>query len=440
MKHWARATASVLAVIALTAQPNAASDSFRERRSRVADEFKDGLLLVRAETATPEHADGFRQSPVFYYLTGLQDLLGAILVIDGRSGDDWLFLPPQGATKYGVAPEVTPGPESERRTEIAHILDWTAFSDFLGARLALGSSLYFAADADRGPDVPPGVSAVDSKVPAWLQLISQRWPSTKLIDAGSRLGVLMEVQSQDEQRNLRLAAKATVSAFMTGLHEIRPKVRQRSVEAAVENACWTHGAHGASFWPWAMAGSNGVFPKPFASFMLYDHLDSELRAGDLVRLDVGCEWNHYQGDLGRTVPVSGRFTPDQREVWSIFVSAYFDATWALRGGTSVDQVFRVWAASLMRSRASTRSALAQRAIAEWTERKNVPFWQVHTINLSATLPSMLRPGMTIALEPIASIGGQGYYLEDMFLITMDGAQLLTPGVPYSAQEIEKAMR
>jgi Xaa-Pro aminopeptidase len=52
----------------------------------------------------------------------------------------------------------------------------------------------------------------------------------------------------------------------------------------------------------------------------------------------------------------------------------------------------------------------------------------------------LRTGTTIAFEPIASIGAQGYYLEDLFVITKEGAELLTPGVPYSAEEIEAAMR
>ena len=52
----------------------------------------------------------------------------------------------------------------------------------------------------------------------------------------------------------------------------------------------------------------------------------------------------------------------------------------------------------------------------------------------------LRPGMTINFEPIASIDGQGFYLEDMFLITKEGAELLTPGVPYTAEEVEAAMR
>jgi hypothetical protein len=65
----------------------------------------------------------------------------------------------------------------------------------------------------------------------------------------------------------------------------------------------------------------------------------------------------------------------------------------------------------------------------------------HTINLDAGfIDGPLRAGMTIAFEPIASIGGQGFYLEDMFLITKNGAELLTPGVPYSADEIETAMR
>jgi Xaa-Pro aminopeptidase len=47
--------------------------------------------------------------------------------------------------------------------------------------------------------------------------------------------------------------------------------------------------------------------------------------------------------------------------------------------------------------------------------------------------------MVIDFEPIASIGGQGYYLEDMYLIGKDGAEVMTPGVPYTAEEIEAGM-
>jgi Xaa-Pro aminopeptidase len=213
------------------------------------------------------------------------------------------------------------------------------------------------------------------------------------------------------------------------------------VEAAVVNACWKEGAHGVSFWPWAMAGLNGVFPNPFASLTRYDHLSVTMNAGDLVRLDVGCDWNHYGGDLGRTVPVSGRYSSDQREIWNIFVSAYHAGVRSLREGATADQVFDAWRAELLLHREAVKSTLAQKAVVEWSKREKVPFWQIHTMNLDVGIvEGPMRAGTTIAFEPIASIGGQGYYLEDLYLINKEGADLLTPGVPYAADEIEAAMR
>lgn len=66
---------------------------------------------------------------------------------------------------------------------------------------------------------------------------------------------------------------------------------------------------------------------------------------------------------------------------------------------------------------------------------------MHNTNLLFTAPIVpFHAGTTVDFEPIASIDGQGFFLEDMFLITKDGAQILTPGGPYSAEEIEAAMR
>jgi len=85
--------------------------------------------------------------------------------------------------------------------------------------------------------------------------------------------------------------------------------------------------------------------------------------------------------------------------------------------------------------------LAQDAIDSWSNRENVPFWQVHTTNLLAAFPlGPLRAGTTINFEQIAHIDGQGFFLEDMFVITKNGAELLIPGVPYSAEDTEAAMR
>jgi hypothetical protein len=108
---------------------------------------------------------------------------------------------------------------------------------------------------------------------------------------------------------------------------------------------------------------------------------------------------------------------------------------------TIDQVFDAWRKELVNHRSSATSSLAQRAIASWSDRSQVPYWQVHTSNLATGTPvGPLRAGTTINFEPIASIDGQGFFLEDMYLVTATGAELLTPGVPYSAEAIEAAMR
>ena len=439
-----RVTGLILAMFFITSSCTAAinNDLGRERRQRVATAFHDGVLLLHANSELDLTADGFRQDPYFYYFTGLGNTVGAVLAIDGKSGESWLFLPSEPPfLKSGLQPEVKPGPDAAKRLGIEHVDDWTELQEFLESRAGQAPPLYYADDFAEFAELPRNLLSPRSPgAPMWLQIILQRWPAFEAKEAGERIQALMAVQSADEIAALRLAAKATVTAVLAGMRAIQPGVSQRSVEAAVEDSCWKAGAHGSSFWPWAMSGDNAVFPRPFTSLAQYDHLDQNMRSGDLVRLDVGCEWNHYIGDLGRTVPVSGHYKDDQRETWNIFVAAYRVGALAIRDGVTVDQIFDAWRTELLRHRASAKTLMAQRAIDSWSDRKSVPYWQVHTTNLLPGFPDgPLRAGTTINFEPIASIDGQGFFLEDMYLIIQSGAELLTPGVPYSADEIEAAM-
>jgi Xaa-Pro aminopeptidase len=426
--------------------PGADTGELQSRRQRAAAEFGDGILIVHAKSVPDESGDGFRQDPAFYYFTGLENTVGAILAIDGRSHESWLFARPPTPNEAFLAGPMgplkgSPGSDAVRRAGIEHVVDWSELANFLEKYRTATTTLYYQTVKYSRPELPPNIIGDTPDAPSWALAIARKWPSLHLKEAGARVKTLMDVQSPSELVDVRAAAEATVHALMAGIHAIRPGVSQRSVEATVEDACWRAGAHGSSFWPWAMAGLNGVFPNPFASFSLYDHLNVTMNAGDLVRLDVGCEWNHYGGDLGRTVPVSGRYSTDQREIWNIFVLAYHAGMKSLREGTTGDQVFEAWRAELIRHRDSARSVLAQHAVDEWSRREKVPFWEIHTMNFDAgAVRGPMRAGTTIAFEPIASIGGQGYYLEDLFLITTEGAELLTPGVPYSAEEIEAAMR
>ena len=65
-----------------------------ERRQRAAAAFRDGILLFHASSELDVTADGFRQDPFFYYFTGLGNTVGALLAIDGISGESWLSFHP----------------------------------------------------------------------------------------------------------------------------------------------------------------------------------------------------------------------------------------------------------------------------------------------------------------------------------------------------------
>jgi Xaa-Pro aminopeptidase len=435
-----------LTILVLSGTCALASDktSFERRRQRTAQEFHDGILLIHAVSRMDIAADGYRQDPYFYYLTGQENVVSAVLAIDGKSGESWLFLPSRPPfSKAGLKPALVPGAEAARQTGISHVVDWTELQAFLSDRAASSPVLYYTREGLASFDEMPAnlVSAKAAGAPLWLQIILGKWPSFPAKEVTDSLNNLMAVQDGDEFSSVRSVAKATVTAINSGIRAIRPNVSQRAVESVVESACWAAGAHGSNFWPWVMSGENAVFPNPLASLASYDHLDRTMQPGELVRLDVGCEYQHYLGDLGRTVPVSGHYTDEQRETWNIFVAAYRKAASTLREGTTSNAVYDVWSRELLSHRSTAKSTLAQHAIDSWSKRESVPFWQIHSSNLLAAFPPEPFPaGMTINFEPIASVDGQGFFLEDMYVIRKDGAELLTPGVPYTAEEIEGAMR
>jgi hypothetical protein len=387
-----RTACSVMLILGLMGT-SAATDKavFQKRRERAATEFHDGILLVHAVSRMDIAADGYRQDPYFYFLTGEENAVSAVLAVDGKSGESWLFLPSHPPfSKAGLKPTLVPGTDAARQTGIEHVVDWTELQGFLAARAAFSPTLYYTRDGLGGFDEMPAnlVSPKAAGAPLWLQIILDKFPSFSTKEVTDSLNNLMAVQDPDE-------------------------------------LCWAAGAHGSNFWPWVMSGENAVFPNPLASLASYDHLDRKMQANELVRLDVGCEYQHYLGDLGR----------------NIFVAAYRKAVSTLREGVTSNAVYDAWSKELLSHGSTAKSALAQHAIDSWSKRENVPFWQIHSSNLLAAFPPEPFPaGMTINFEPIASVDGQGFFLEDMYLIRKDGAELLTPGVPYAAEEIEAAMR
>lgn len=414
----------------------------RVRRERAMDAFGDGILLVRAARSAAWSEDSFRQHHDFYYFTGLENTLGAVLALDGRARQAWLLLPTKEPGLLGLrAPEAAPG--QERELGVDHVgplseIDQLFTADLSGATMS--RPVLYARSEWAVADVPVPAGDTGGRVPPLSARAMTKTYGLPVAMADERLSALMGVQSPSEQANARAAARASGAALLAGMRAVREGVTQRRAEGAVVQACLDAGAR-QSFCPWVMSGPNTDLLRAFSALARYDRSDRVMEAGELVRLDIGCEVGHYEGDLGRTIPVSGRYGPAQREVWTAFVAAYRAGAATLRAGATADSVYAVWREELLRQAPAVTTDLARRAIESWSVRDNVPFWQIHTTGIDiADAGPGLREGMTVAFEPIAPIDGTTYFMEDMYLVGRDGAELLTTGLPTTADEIEAAMR
>jgi len=431
----------------------AADVRYAARRDRAYARLGNDMLVIRSRWATGHVAQpAFEQDPTFFYYTGADRVLGAILILDGKTRRAELFLPHALPAVLGPIGETQPKPNAVK-PEAYHadaVADWNAFPRYLERRLRDDPRPTIRVDENLAAGGLAGFTetALDSlgtpgrPRSSWADALRRRWPNVSIVEGAAFAADLRAVKDSVEIAALRRAATNSVAALRAGMSRFAPGRRQRDVEGAVVDACTRNAGDGPSFWPWAMSGPNAVFPTPFTSSVDMHNLDRVMRAGEIARLDVGCQVDHYMGDVGRTVPVSGKFTPDQAEVIDLLVATYRAGLAVLRDGVADSTVIQASLAEARRLRPTMRTALGRRAAAVIAERDSVPYWQIHGIGLDIAerLPSVLRAGMVLDYEPIFAVGGQGFYMEDMILITPTGHEILTKGVPSSAAEIERAMR
>jgi hypothetical protein len=149
-------TKSLLALLFVASACAADRDELQSRRQRAAATFPDGVLLVHARSAPDEEADGFRQDPAFYYFTGLENTVGAILAIDGRSRESWLFLPARAPYGKILSPEGSPDSAAVRKAGVQHVSEWSELEGFLAAASGARLPLYYVGE-NAVAELPPNL-------------------------------------------------------------------------------------------------------------------------------------------------------------------------------------------------------------------------------------------------------------------------------------------
>lgn len=425
---------------------------FRARRMEVMNRLPNGILLLHARSSLVNQeqlfSHGFHQDPSFYYFTGLGQAVSAILAIDGPMRKTWLFVPHKlaGMAELVKNPYVAPGLRSEERLLVDHVVSWEGFIPYLDKRLASNPRPLLFTD-DSGAFMfqpvpesnPPGLDPIEDPLLLWRRALERRWPHARFNSASTVIRDMRSIKSQGEIAVLRRVGQASATSLLAGLSAIRPGRYQREVEAEVVRTCLLVGAEGPSFWPLSASGPNSIVPDYLEGLADYRHANRRMGSGELVHLDVGCHLDHYGGDVGRTVPVSGKFEPGQREVWDLLVAAYRAGLAVIRDSVTREHVYAASIDQIARLRGSLHTTLGRQAADQLLAPGGTANWYLHAAGIECCEigADVLRAGMVVVFEPSVNVGGQGYYIEDMVLVKRDGMEVLTPGLPYTADEIER---
>ncbi len=445
--------AALFGIMATTAwaQETITREEFRLRRQNAMAQLRDGILLLHARSLLANEdqlfVHGFQQNPNFYYFSGLPSVVGAILAIDGIAQESWLFVPSKLSGLAAQMPNtrLAPGASSQNELLIEHVVAWEEFIPFIERRqkekpdlILYTTESYWSPTPESNP---PGLAPIDDANVLWRQTLQARWPAQRFASAKKIITDLRLIKSAGEIAAIKRVAEISAVALRKGLRGVRANRSQREVEAEIVCECILAGGEGPSFWPWVMSGPNAVFPKPFASLADYHHLNRVMQAGELVRVDIGCDYDFYKGDVGRTAPVSGKFEAAQRETWNLLIRAYRAGLAVMREGATDEMVAQAGRAAAKQAQAQMTTTLGKQAAALLQREDNAEIWHLHGSGLEPGEgpPQIFKAGMVLEFEPMFAIGDQAFYLEDMLLITPTGVEVLTHGLPYTAEEIETAM-
>jgi Xaa-Pro aminopeptidase len=240
------------------------------------------------------------------------------------------------------------------------------------------------------------------------------------------------------EQAVREAVRITSAAQLEVMRSVRPGMREGDVKAIVERVFQREGADGSAFAHVVATGAHAVDAHYFGN-------DGVLADSDLLVVDIGAECEGWASDLTRTVPVSGRFTSRQRELYALALEGQELAMRRALTGIDSLQTLQDWVIELYR--ASHLRAVAADGSRQTLDQFN-PYrlghylgQDVHGADTGWDWRLPLQPGQALTIEPGMYLASEGLGLrvEDDYWVGAVGLECLSCAVPRWPEEIELGM-
>jgi Xaa-Pro aminopeptidase len=292
-------------------------DVYRARRDGLRRRLGSGIALLLGNDESPmNYADNtyrFRQDSSFLYYFGL-DTPGLAATIDLDEGPETLYGPELTVEDFVWTGPLPSLKDRAALSGVERVLPPSRLAEDLARSRQAGRAIHF---------LPPYRAANKLKLLALLGVAPERTTTEASVPFIKAVVDQRSVKTPEEVAEIERAVDVSVDMHLTGLRMARPGVTEAEIAAAVHRVA-------------RAAGGDLSFPiiATVHGEVLHQHAQTEtLKSGGMFLLDAGAETaRHYAGDLSTTMPVDGRFTERQKEIYRIALAAHETAKAALRPG------------------------------------------------------------------------------------------------------------
>lgn len=286
----------------------------RRRKALMAQMVPNSIAILPAAQVYIRNRDvehNYRQDSDFQYMTGFPEPEAVAVLLPGREHGEYVLF----CREKDVERELWDGYRAGQDGAVAEYGADDAFpindiDDILPGLIEGRERVYYAMGAN---------AEFDRRLTGWINTIRSKarlgaQPPNEFVALDHLLHDMRLYKSANEIKVMQAAAQISVEAHIRTMQICRPGMYEYQLEAELQHTFMRHGSRSPAYASIVASGRN-------ACILHYTENTRQLRDGDLVLIDAGCELDCYASDITRTFPASGRFTAEQRAIYDIVLAA-----------------------------------------------------------------------------------------------------------------------
>jgi Xaa-Pro aminopeptidase len=284
---------------------------------------------------------------------------------------------------------------------------------------------------------------VETREDRFIKKVKQDFPAHQVFKAAPTMHKIRSIKNDIEIELMQRACKITEAGVRRLLGFIKPGVWEYEIEAELAHEFLRNRSKGFAYTPIVASGKN-------ACVLHYIENNQQCKEGDVILLDVGAEYANYSSDLTRCIPVSGKFSTRQKEVYNAVLHVKKEAEKLLVPGTIMAE-YHKQVGHLMEEQLVNLGLISMEDIK--TQNPDWPAYKKYFMHGTSHFLGLdthdvglwhepIQAGMVFTCEPGIYIPeeGLGIRLEDDLVVQETGAPFnLMKDIPLEAEEIEALM-